>query len=127
LKISDIIPPYPRPLSFLCYLENTQLAQIFQNHILPIISRSEVLLWIWSTVSASIDTLGFALLGVNEGCRAVPSDVMGSELRVTTFLQKLGHTLEVALEFNLGITLGSTLIITVGPKLIFNTFVRVWE
>lgn len=104
---------------------NTQLPQILQHNILPLIPLAEVQLRVGGAVSAPVDALGPTLLGLNEIPRAVPRYVVWGELSVASFLENLGVAFEALDEVHLLITSGAALVVAVGPELVLDPLVRV--
>lgn len=128
LEIGDIIPPNPWFVELVGgNIKHAQLPQILHHHLLTIIANIEILFRVRCTVPPLVDALSFTLLAINKRLRAIPCDVMRSEECIATLLQDLCNTFEALDKFNLVITFRATFIIAVGPKLIFNSLIWMWE
>lgn len=125
MKISDIVPPNPRPVALIGNPMHTKLSQVLKHHIFSLVPFSKILLWIRCTVPSMVDALRLALVAKDKSLRTVPSYIMWCELSVAQLLENLGVALEVLHKVHLLITTSPTLIIAVSPELILDPLIWV--
>lgn len=126
-KVVHIIPPHPRPASFIGNSEHANLNQVLNHNIFAVISNAEILLWIWCAISAMIDTLWLALFAQDKSFWTIPCDIVRGELGVTPFLKGLSYSSEAPHEVHLHVTFSTAFIIAVCPELILHTLIRMGQ
>ncbi|GER46206.1 glycine-rich protein [Striga asiatica] len=117
VKIGYVIPPNPRA--------SRVLPEILEHDILPQIPDPKIILRIGRTVPPAVNTLRLALIAQHKRLGTIPRDVVRRKLGVPAPLQQLSIPLEATHEARLIVTSYPTLVVTVSPKLVLHSLVRV--